>query len=68
MNPMALNRVAEVDVAYMYWVKDVPYVPHYTVKDVFVAPCGVERTENQILDLGGVKHEKMLWPRAWQKK
>jgi hypothetical protein len=65
---IAANRLAEVDHAYMYFVKAMPYLPHYTKKGIFVAPGGLERTEAQILAIGGVKKATTLWPRAWQKK
>lgn len=63
--PLALNAIAAVDKAYMYELRGMPFLPHYVVKGVFVAPGGVEKKEIELQILGGVKREVMLWPRYW---
>lgn len=44
MEPIAGNRKHDIDHAYMYYVKDIPWLPHYDKKDVYVAPGGMEKS------------------------
>ena len=63
MEPIAGNRKHDIDHAYMYYVKDIPWLPHYDKKDVYVAPGGMEKTVEELKKLGGVKTQTVLWPR-----
>lgn len=66
--PIAANGLAEIDMAYMYYLRSQPWLPHYTEKNVYVAPGGQERPEKELLALGAVKKEVALWIRHWQKR
>ena len=67
MEQIANNRKHDLDHAEMYWIKSQPWLPHYHLKDVYVAPGGMECDVNQLVALGAVKKQVTLWPRAWQK-
>ena len=43
-------------------------VPHYTKPNVFVAPCNIEFTEQELIDAGAIKSISYLWPREWAKE
>ena len=43
----------------------IPWVPHYSKKDTYVAPGGVERTGTVLEALGAKKSVLSLWPRRW---
>jgi hypothetical protein len=59
------EAIALVDKTYMYYLKEQPWVPHYTEKGIFVAPGGFEKRESELAVLGAVKKEAYLWPRFW---
>lgn len=64
-NKLGSNATAETDKSYMYYLKGLPWLPHYTAKGVFVAPGGVEKREIELEVLGAIKKEVFLWPRYW---
>lgn len=63
-----MPMMEQAEAASMYWTGQTPWVPHYSIRDVYVAPGGVERTESQLLKMGAVKAPTFLWPRHWQTK
>lgn len=64
---IASNKMAERDTCYMFYIKSQPWLPHYTQSQVYVAPCGSEKTESELLSMGAVKKFVHIWPRKWQK-
>jgi len=65
---IASNRRAEGDQAVMYFVKSQPWLPHYTRKGIYVAPGGIERTEEELISMGAYRKVTVLWSRLWQKR
>ena len=64
-NRLGSNTLAITDKSYMYYLKGIPYLPHYTEKGVFVAPGNVEKREIELEVFGAIKKEVFLWPRFW---
>jgi hypothetical protein len=63
---IANNKKAESDRAFMYWLKTQPWLPHYVKKGWYVAPGGEERQDCELVSMGAIKTDTMLWPRSWQ--
>lgn len=64
-NKLGSNAIAIAEKSYMYYLKGMPWLPHYVEKGVFVAPGGIERKEIELEVLGAIKKEVFLWPRHW---
>lgn len=60
------DPMAARDYAVVYYIGRQPWLPHYVTKNVFVAPGGYEKTEQQLLAAGARKSSAYIWPRAWQ--
>jgi len=54
------------DQAVMYFVKSQPWLPHYTKQGIYVAPGGMERTEEELISMGAYRKVTVLWTRLWQ--
>lgn len=65
-NKLGSNALALTDKTYMYFLKSMPYLPHYVEKGVYVAPGGEQKREIELEILGAIKKEVFLWPRHWQ--
>ena len=56
------------DQAVMYFVKSQPWLPHYTKQGIYVAPGGIEKTEEELISMGAYRKVTVLWSRLWQKR
>lgn len=52
----------------IYKMGDIMFVPHHTKKGVFVAPGGVEHTQQELRRLRARPIRKHLWARAWAQR
>lgn len=48
----------------VYRLHGIPFVPHYVKRGVFVAPTGIERSENVLLRRGAKAGKEWLWIRG----
>lgn len=60
---------AEVVPQTMYYLGEMPYVPHYKIgfaehAGVYVAPGGREKSESELISAGAVAVEHPLWIRS----
>lgn len=50
-----------------YLVGDLPFVPHYTKRGIFVAPGGAMQTEHQLEQRNAAVMHQAMWPRCYPK-
>lgn len=62
------DKMAERDTATMFYVGNVPFLPHYLTENVYVAPGGGEWKEDELTAMGGKMVPTFLWPRQWQQQ
>ncbi len=63
-----LNPRMELVSQPMFWIGEVPYVPHYTEKHRWVSPgTGPDtvKTTTQLMELDPKMKMTPLWPRHW---
>lgn len=58
-NPMECIQTVSFD------YHGIPFVPHYTERNIYVSPGNVMRSERELLVAGARRTISMLWPRAW---
>lgn len=63
-----MDKFAERDDAQMFFVGKTPFLPHYSLDGVYVAPGGGEWKEDELTAMGGKMVPTFLWPREWQQK
>lgn len=49
----------------MFMHRGMPWLPHYTKPNTYVAPGGATMTEKRLIEVRATAKTMMLWPRRW---
>lgn len=65
---IADNARALTDPMTVYWYRGVPWVPHYTKANTYVAPGSIEMSADELHKKQAGRKTWHLWPRFWYQK
>lgn len=57
-----------LDLQPVFYVKDIMLVPHWRIRNTWVAPGGFTYTTSELIERGAKVSLSLLWPRPWVNK